>query len=174
MEDENLENTPVEEQTSQKDGGTEEPVTLLDGQQEGESHKDYAERLMDEKAELDDKNKQLYARTKKPKPKAGTPDNSTQPDVKDISKFYSTGGTDEEYKVLETIMKGQDKTFSEAVKDDLFTTFREGEKAKKKASDAQLGASNGSPEAKKVNTSKMTEEEHKAHAQAVIQKEMNG
>lgn len=167
MEDENLDENLNEETTSQD---TADDVTSND-ESTGE---DEIAALKAKLEELEEKNKQLFARAKKPKPKAQPTNNSTQPDVKDISKFYASGGTDEEFEVAETIMKGKEITFSEALKDPLLVTYREGMETKKKAEKAQLGASNGSPGEKKVDTSKMTEEEHQKYFREVIQSKMNG
>jgi len=173
MTDGNLDESLIEEQTSQT---TAEDVTLDDastGEEDVSSLKAQLEEAQKKAEELEEKNKQLFERTKK-KAKQPKPDNSTQTTDVDLLEFFGKGGTKEEYAVLQTIMKGSDKSLSEAQEDPIFLAVKEQASAKEKAEQAQLGASGGSPTEKKVDTSKMSKEEHEKHAQAIIDKAMRG
>lgn len=169
MTDENIEHDAVEETTQTTEGGDVNTETLLDGQEEGESLEDFAKRTLQEKADLSEKNKQLYERAKKT-PKAKPESNTQQVDNIELMEFFAKGNSKEDYYQLQAIMKGKDLPMEKALEDPLYKSYLKTVEQEKRSAKAQLGASGGSPGESQVNTSDMSPEEHKEYFNEVIKK----
>jgi hypothetical protein len=171
MKEENFEETQIEETTSQETtevegAGKTEATTeaLLPGQQEGETLSDFAKRVADEKADLEEKNKQLYARTKKTeqkvKPVLKSEDNS-EGNI-ELIEFFARGNSREDYQKLQVIMKGTGLSMTEAMADPLYQSYKEKKDREARDEKAQIGASKSSSSGEKSDFKPgMTADEHK-------------
>lgn len=159
----------AEETTSENtESGDVNTETLLPGQEEGESLEEFAQRVIDEKTDLEAKNKRLYERAKKT-PRAESKDNSKQVDD-GLIEYIASPKKKEEYELLKSIMDVKGLTMEDAKKDVLFKTHLQSVAQEEKSQKAKLGASGGSPGVERVNTSEMSPEEHQAYAKQVIEK----
>jgi len=158
MTEENFEETQTEETTSEETSTeAEQTETLLPGQEEGESLEEFATRISTEKADLEEKNKQLFARAKKvPKKVESSNSNLTREEA----ILYAKGYTDEEIAKANKIAKVDEVSVLVAIEDDIVKNMIQTRLAKERSDKASLGASGGSGVKTTKNVGEMTTEEH--------------
>ena len=155
MIEENIEEIQSEEPTSQ-------PAEDIDDNNDETSADtgtdEDVEALKSKIKDLEDKNKQLYARTKKPAKKVAP----SESNLKDIGliKFFAQGNNEEDYEVIKTIMKGKDVDFNEALKDNIYQFHLKQKAETEKTDKAQLPSSRKSYVDNSTNIEDMTREEH--------------
>jgi hypothetical protein len=158
MEKENYQEEEIletDEQTSQETDNEE----VVKTEESNESERvDDSEDLKARLEDLEQKNKELYARIKRGTKKEINKTES-QIDNLDLMEFFSQGGTKEDVKQVEAIMKGKDVSFEEAQKDSLYAAYLEKRQAEKKEEKAQLNTSRGVASNKEFN-SEMSRDDH--------------
>jgi len=150
MEDEKYQETDTEETTSQD---TADDVTSDDSTGEDE-----VATLKAKLEELEEKNKQLYARTKKV-PKKVEPKINSQL-TREEAILFAKGYTEAEVDLANKVAKMDNKTVLEAAEDDYVKDKVQARLDKEKSEKAALGASNGSKPFVPQDIGKMSKEEH--------------
>jgi hypothetical protein len=151
MEDENYQETDTEETTSQD---TADDVTSTDDSDGEES----AEALKARITELEETNKQLYARAKKVPKKVEPKHNSNL--TREEAILFAKGYTEEEVDLANKLAKVNDTSVLVAAEDDYVKGKVQERLNTEKSAKASLGASNGSSIKTTKPVGKMTEEEH--------------
>jgi hypothetical protein len=125
---------------------------------------------------LQKQNAKLYARMKRaeealkatpqaPQPQKETVINNTpnqSEDAVDAKILESQGFSDEEIDRARKVAKVEDVSLIKATRDEMFTSWKASQDAKKKAEKAQLRGSKGSGLNKPQKTTNLSKEEHKA------------
>lgn len=123
-------------------------------------------------AELEDKNRKLYARLKREE-KRSDGETTEKPKAKkeekpealsrDEAKLYARGLEDEEVEKIKKIAFIEEITLDEAYKSDLFTTWKRNKEKEIELQKAALGASKGSKAVvkKSIDAPGLSDEEHK-------------
>ena len=168
MTEENIEETQVENQNSQN---TDQELDLeLETEEQVEASKDEdAESLKAKLAEaekraneLEEKNKQLYARVKKPVQKEVKESKDNLEGNIELIEFFAKGNSREDYQKLQIIMKGTGLSMSEAMADPLYQSYQEKKDKEARDEKAQIGVSKSNSSSNDFGVKPgMTPEEHK-------------
>ena len=166
--EENIEETQDENQDSlntdleldQEDEGSDNQEASTD--EDAEAIKESLTKAQAKVAELEAKNRELFARAKRAGSKPKESITNKPADNIDVIEFFSKGNTKEDYNKLQVIMRGSGLSMEEAQKDPLYQSYKEKKDRELRDEKAQIAGSKSST-AKNDNSFKagMTEEEHK-------------
>jgi hypothetical protein len=166
MTEENFEETQAEETTSQE---TEELDLEQETVEQVEESKDEDSEFLKEKLaiaeqkakDLEEKNKQLYARVKKPSKEVKESKDNSEGNI-ELIEFFAKGNSREDYQRLQVIMKGTGLSMAEAMADPLYQSYKEKKDREARDEKAQIGASKSSSSGIKSDFKPdMTVDEHK-------------
>ena len=110
--------------------------------------------------DLEDKNKQLYARTKKPVKKVA-PSKSNSSLTREEAILFAKGFNDEEVDLANKLAKVADTNLLVAVEDDYFKSKHNQRLKKEQSENASLGSSNKSGKFQPQNVGEMDKDEHR-------------
>jgi hypothetical protein len=165
MENDEVREDIVEETTQETDNevdNTQEETTTVEASDE-------LEKIKAEKAELEQKNRELFARLKREEKKEIKKETKDeQIDNLDLMEFFAQGGTRDQVEALKTVMKGKGLTFAEARKDELFIALQEKIALDKRREAAKISGGNTSSSNQSGFKPGMTRDEHKAQYQKTV------
>lgn len=160
QEDLELEETTSQETDNEQVDNTQEEET---DQEENESVESYKARVV----ELEQKNKELFARLKREEKKPLKKTNTEPIADLDLFEFFSQGGSREDYEQLQVIMRGKNLSMAEAKKDVLFEAYLNKKSQDKKSEQAQLNSRRVVTQDTKFKTGQTREEHKKAWLESI-------
>ena len=161
MTEENFEETQVEETTSQETEELDLELETADEQVEATDEAEDVETLKAKVAKLEETNKKLYARVKKPvQKKSETQSTNNSSLTREEAILFAKGHTEEEVDLANKLAKVNGVSLVKAAEDDYFKSVVNKRLKQEKSDKASLGASGGANKFVPKNVGTMPRDEH--------------